>query len=442
LKNVIIIGAGVSGIAAAYRLVEQGLRVTVVESKSFVGGRVYSFQDNVTEEIVDNGQHALSGAYSGFLEILNSFGTSVYLNQQKSLEVNFAEKGNKFYRLFTGYLPGNAGIILGFLKLNSISFISKMLLFRFILLLKLGKIIREDLNSLDYLTKHKQNEELIRNFWEPLILAALNTKPISAPSSLLLNILNQAFFSSSKNSSLILSSIDLSVLLSPFSEWIKRANGELILGDKVVKIIFDNSVAIGVELKSGRKIYSDFIISSVQPNALLTLLKEGNKENSNYLNEFKYSTIINIYYWLDRYVESPDFVSLLGTTSQWMFNRSAFTFRTEEMKSRFPGLINITISNADDKNLNREELTDLCWNELCDCLHQFKQANVLRSKIIVDRHATFNSTTEMEPLRPDAVSGIDGLLLAGDWTKTGLPATIEGAVQSGFKAADIIKQSL
>jgi squalene-associated FAD-dependent desaturase len=442
-QKIIIIGAGVAGLTAAVNLAGSGYPVSVLEARPNIGGRMFSVRDNVSGEMIDNGQHLLSAAYSEFLSVLEKLGTSVYLKRTKGLSINFADVQGQNYSLNTSLFRGNSGVLAGLLKFNALSFASKLNLISFFLKLKTKKLKFDDLSCFDLFKREHQSDEVIKIFWEPLTLAVLNNNPRNVAASLLVEVLERAFFAGGGASELLLPLIDLSVLLQPAFQWLERNGGEIKLRTKVRKIIIEDGKACGVELQNNEKISADSIISTVPPHILMKLLPENEKLIRN-LSDFEYSTIINVYYWLDKHIETPDFTALIGTNSQWLFNRRNFVAVDGEIRLKYPGMINITISGANSlADMPSETIADECFSELKQCIPAFAGCQILHSRVIKDKFATVSLDTAAERRRPGAESGVKGLYLAGDWTNTKLPATIESAAISGKKAADyVLKQHI
>jgi len=441
LKRVIVIGAGIAGIASALELAEQGYKVSVFETKFKPGGRVYSFQDNSTGEIIDNGQHIITGAYDNFLTILKKLGTDKLFKPQKSLLVTFADRLGKKHTLDTGKLPGKAGLMLGFLNFDLLSLSSKYSVLRFIIRLNFSKINAKDKNCLELLKFEKQTNQAIEFFWTPLIISALNDKPENVSAKLLVNILLKAFFANHNYSKLILPTSDLSKILTPFESKMKSLGGEVYFNTKVNKVLIKDNKIESIELNNSQRISADYYISSLNPKAIPKIF-EFTQSNIfiakliNFTQSLEYSAIINIYLWLDRHIKTEDFTALLGTNTQWIFNRRNFVGCDAEITRKYPGMINLTISGANHLlQKPAEELAQSCFNELSTNIPEFANTKIIHFKVIKDKFATFKATPEIEMNRPSGITPIDNFYLAGDWTNTGLPATIESAALSGLNVA-------
>jgi len=439
-KNITIIGAGVAGISAALELAKAGYYVNIFEGRKFPGGRMYSFADNKSAEVIDNGQHLFSGAYKNFFALLNELGTSVYLKSTGRLKVHFANVGGKKFLLDTSLYPGILGIINGLFRFKGLSFSSKLQLIRFYGRVRQKTINANDLTCLELFSQEGQSSELIEVFWEPLIYATLNGNPSEVSAVLLIEVMERAFFAGGKDSELFLSVRNLSQLLNPFEKWLERHKGKITFQSRVESIIIEGNTAKGIVLQNGNKIYSDAVISTVQANILYNLLpKRVAEKDFQYLTKFTYSTIIDIYYWIDRNIKTADFTALIGTKSQWMFNLRNFITKQTAIDSEYPGLINITISGADELlGLSNEEIAAICFDELKSCLPEFAEIRILHTRVIKDKFATFRAIPAVEKLRPEPKCNVENLYIAGDWTNTHLPATLESAAISGINAAKSI----
>lgn len=442
-KKIIIVGAGIAGISAAIHLAKSGYYVDVLEQNSMPGGRMISFMDKTTGEFIDNGQHLMSGAYTNFLDIINELGTKHLLNFQDSLKVRFSDyMGDDF--LDASLLPGNAGIILGLLRLKYLKWKSKYYIAKLFIKLKFNAIDFHNINVCDFLEDHQQTNESIRRFWQPLTLATLNLDINNAPAKMLINVLRNAFFSSQKKSVLIFPNHTLSSLIEPFHKWLGEHESKLIL-NKYINILNINEDTL-LSITSGDDTFTaDSFIFAIPPDNLFNMLPDDlkKKEYFSMLNSFDYSPIISIYYWLDKDFKDIDFSAMIGTESQWIFNRMKICSNTIFDTSKYKGRITITISNAEELiNESPKRINDLCWQEVQDVFPDMQDTTVLHSKVIKMRKATIKLTSDMLDKLPDSNTPIKGLFLAGDYANTGLPATIESAAKSGIMAAESVIEYL
>jgi hydroxysqualene dehydroxylase len=439
-KNVLIIGAGVAGLSAGIHLCNNGYKVKILERRNIPGGRAYSMKDERTGEIIDNGQHLLAGAYKYFPELLKNLGTKKYLEAQGSLKVNFIENGNSSV-LNTGILPGKLGIGLGLLLLKSLNFESKKRIIRFFIRLKLGKVKPGNISTLELLMNEKQTDEAIAKFWNPIIVSALNLGAEKAAASLFITVMEKAFFSDSENSQLIFPTVDFNELFSPAEEWFAMRDSELMFNTSVKKLVLENGVVSKVITNNEEISGFDYVISALPPNNMQKILPDDifNTDYFSVLDKFRFSPIISAFYWFDADIFSGKFAALLDSKLHWVFNRRKISDNNNSISKSFPYCLSFTISDAGElADISMEKLKELLYAEIIKAFPKAKEVALLQSKVIIEKNATPQLTQEIEPLRQPAATPIKNLFLAGDWTATGLPATLESAAQSGFMAADKI----
>lgn len=440
-KKVIIIGCGVAGISAAINLVQNGFCVEIFESKNFPGGRVYSVFDQKIGIEHDNGQHILSGAYSEFLNILKFLGTDNLIRKQKNLRVVFSYPEPERDVLDGSPFNGRFGLLWGLLKLKKIKLKSKITITKLFIKLLFNGLKSQNLNVKEFLQENCQTDEAIKKFWEPMTLATLNASIESAPAVLLIEVLNRAFFAEKETSRLIFPIVGLSGLLDPFLQWLTNNDGQIHFGESITKIMISDNKVNAIETKSGKVYFADYYISTVQPNSLQKILSNSGFDSPefSYLKYFEFSTIISIYLWLDKELQGIDFSAMIGTNAQWLFNRSVILKKIKQPDNNILGHIALTISAGEDLvSISADELADLCFEEVKICFPELNGAKILHKKVLKDRFATVKLTSENIKLRPETETTVRNLFLAGDWTNTGLPATIESAAISGKKASMMI----
>jgi squalene-associated FAD-dependent desaturase len=433
-RKIIIIGAGAAGITAALHLVKNNCHVILIEAKEKPGGRLNSLTDAKTGDVIDNGQHLLMGAYHNFLEVLKNLKTDNLLFIQNRLYIPFY--GFNFYDELSSKLPGKIGFISAFLKLKHISVKSKLNLMFLLFKIQYNLISFDTLTCELFLKNNNQNNEIISFFWEPLVLATLNCGIKKAPASLLVTVLKKAFLTESNNSKMILSKVGLSKLVSPIMKYLIENNSEYLGNTKVKSLIINDCICKGVILNDGTEIHSDYIISTVQPNVLLKFIPESYTDYKTKLSLYQYSPIISVYLWFDNNIFDFKFAGIINSKLHWIFNKRKIN---ENSNKEYPGFITLVISAANEFiNLNSNEIKDICINELSEVFPDFKKIKLLHFRVIKEKMATFEVNPVIEIIRLSNITPIKNLFVAGDWTNTKLPATIEGASVSGKTAAALI----
>jgi zeta-carotene desaturase len=434
-RKIGIIGGGVAGISAAIELIENpNIHVELFEAKNEIGGRVYSFRDPVTNEYIDNGKHLMVGAYQNLFKLLRKLDTYSELNFQKFLNVEFTN-GISEYKLSSGRL-GKLSQVISLLKINQFTISEKFSLIRLIIKIdKLQKLNITGLTAQELLRRENQNENLIKHFWEPVILATMNISPAEASSEIFLEVLNRSIFSNNENQKLVFSKIPLIGLFNPISE-INKNNFILHKSTLATKLL-NNNGKWEILLQSGKSSEFDSIILAVPPKQCSKLISaiDSNdikiKEIIEFTEKFSYSPILSVYLWSDNDFLNCDFKCLIGTEFHWIFKEKSKDFR-----------FTLTKSNAEEIiSMSRKEILEQVYQDLEKCFPEFDRNKIFHSQIIFEKQATIKITPGIEKIRPNNKI-LDNLFLAGDWTNTKLPATMESAAKSGQEASRQILENI
>ncbi|MEJ2008774.1 MAG: hydroxysqualene dehydroxylase HpnE [Acidobacteriota bacterium] len=441
-EEIIIIGGGLAGLAAGVMLADSGRRVRLLEQKPYLGGRARSFRDAATGSVVDNGQHLLMGCYHSTLQFLHAIGTSETVTFEPRLKVNFLGPHSKVTELHCPLLPAPWHLLAGVVRSNSFS------LFQKIDVIRLGRALRAAGNrdggsrKVDRLTVDEwlydlgQSESLRRNFWDLFCIAAMNEDPRIASSLLFERVLRLAFFTSPADSRLGIPRKGLSECYTDAAaKVITGKGGRVELRQDVRALLISEGICRGVRLADGTTIEGKTVLSAVPWHVLPALLPPDIANLPRFFARVRRlapAPIISIYLWFDRPVTDLEFVGLRGTTIQWLFNKGKILGTGENY-------VSLVLSGAHDHVArSKEDLLDMALRELRGLLPGMRDARLTHSLVIKERLATFSPRVGSGALRLPAVTPVRGLYLAGDWTATGLPATIEGAVRSGYTAADFI----
>lgn len=438
--DVIVIGGGVAGLSASVKLIKSGANVLLIEKNNHLGGRTYSFCDKRTKTIVDNGQHLLIGAYKNTYKYLELIGTQNLLSINDRNGFVFLEDGFKSTKFVIPDIPGPLKLIAALLKMKQLSLKDKLGI------IKLGAAIKNwDGNFQKSIMKRTVEEWLDNNdqdyrakkyLWHPLTISIMNESPQLASAILFAKVLKDVYFQESDNSRIWIPTVGQSELYVKEAIRLFESNkSRVLLNKKVRRIIHKDGSYVGVD--TGDVIRSKYAICAVPHFNFWDILRDSDF-NDGYYKQIKYfqsSPIVSVNLWFDHEVMENEFVGLIGTTVQWVFNKNKI------FHSKNDNLFYITaiISNARGViDLNKEKITGMVLSDLQKTIPEVRKANVLYSSVIKERHATFSAVPEVEQYRPDQKSIIKNLYLAGDWTNTGLPATIEGAIYSGFLCAEMI----
>jgi squalene synthase HpnD len=428
-KKVLVLGGGFAGLSAAAQLTLRGHEVTVLEARGALGGRAQSFAEPKTGEIIDNGQHVLMGCYQDAFGLIHTLGVSDRLLQPDALDVPYqSERGSS--ALKAPALPAPLHSLWALLRFKELNWADRWAATRLCARLRLGQRPQTNETVLDWLTRWKQTPGAIRAVWEPLCLAALNEPPRTATASLMATVISRALLGNARDSSIVISTVGLSELFAPETQTLLKMCGGAIERNQVVsRILFEGDRVLGVETQGGRRFDADAIISALPWNALRGLLPEGRLKTQ--CAALRDSAIVSLHLWFDRAITDRPFTGFLDSPLHWVFNRDAIEKKAEPTH-RY-ALIISGANNLNDKSPS--ELEALALGELHRLLPLSRAAQVKHRFIYKSPSATFATTPEAERHRPGTRTEWENFFLAGDWTATGLPATIEGAVQSGRVAA-------
>lgn len=430
----LVLGGGIAGIAAAVELARLGARPTLIESRPYLGGRLRSFLHEGSGDEVDNGQHLMMGCYHETFRLLERLGTRDLVTVEPSLRVEFRDADGRSDLLSAPrWLPSPLGSLVGIMRLGSLGLGDRLSVLRLGLAVKFGRV-KDDETVREYLTRLGQSSRLQERLWDPIVIATMNTPPQVASARLFVEVMRRAFLGSGSASHLAFPRAGLSHLVAPAEEYIESRGGRCLIGSAIASLERSGD-AWRVGLKDGSTLTSSRVISALPPRALRSILADTELHPSILPPAPTYSPIVSLYLWYDRDLSDlPMFCALIGTQVQWVFNRRLIDRHAEH--GAHLGLLSCTISAAfEEAATDAASVIATADRELRRALPELQDAQLIDALVLKEKQATFRATPEFERLRPHARTTLPGLFLAGDWTATGLPATIEGAVWSGVESA-------
>jgi hydroxysqualene dehydroxylase len=439
--DVIVVGAGFAGLSAAVRLVEQGARVLVLEERRRLGGRSTAFVDPQGGEVVDNGQHALFGCYHETFAFLRTIGAEALVALEERLDIEIVDRRGARSRLITPGWPPPMHLVGGLLTWSALSMGDRLAAMRMGLVLRRlpPAADRAAWNRLEqitvdaWLTECRQTPRLRELLWEPLVVAALNQPPAAAAAAPFIRVLARMFNGTRRDAAIGLPRVPLDALYAaPAVRWLE-SRGSAVRAGVPATLVVDNDSATGVAIQ-GERIAARAVISAVPWFSFPAFAADvrglaGISRNAAAMTP---SPIVTVNLWYDRPVTDTAFIGLPGRTFQWVFDKG-------RIFGSGASHLSLISSGADEVvALANEELRAMAEREVAEALPAVRAAAVVRAIVVREKRATF-SLAPGEPRRPAATSPVKRLYLAGDWTDTGLPATIEGAVVSGHRAAALLK---
>jgi squalene-associated FAD-dependent desaturase len=450
--KVVVVGGGFAGIAAAIALQERRHEVVLLERRGILGGRASSSRDAKSGDDVDNGTHLMVGAYSATLDLLRRAGAADLLLVQDDLKLEWVDERGRA-TLDCPPLLAPLHLLLGLAGLR-VPFEVKLQAIRLGLAVRFGR--RPDgLTLAEYFRRSGQGEAARRLVWDPLALAILNEPVERAAAVLFHRVYQEAFLHDHRASRLVFPRRGWGVLMERLAGYFESRGGRLRRGARVDGLVVADGRVAGVrylqrsdkreEIAAGRAPElrledADAVVSAVPPPALLALVPEDARQAApfNTLDRFSGSPIVSVDLWLDRVVVDRVMLGLRDSEMEWVFDKGRLHGR-EGAPQHLAFIVSAAYRSASKTNAELVEAASATLNRYFPAM---AGARVERSLVQREAQATFASTPELEALRPGPLTPLAGLFLAGDWTDTGLPATIEGAVRSGLRAADAVRSAI
>jgi squalene synthase HpnD len=438
-KKVVVLGAGYAGLAAANELTLRGHDVTLVEGRALLGGRAHSFADTKSGLILDNGQHILMGCYHETLALLEQLGARNRLFSPPSIAVPFVSE-KKGRSVLAATAPEPFHLLSALLAYGELNASDKMSAVKLALRLRLGQKPQAHETVATWMQRWKQTPNLVRALWEPLCIAALNEPVATASAALFATVIVRSFMSSAADSTILLSKVGLSELFAPeVKRLLEMCRGTLRVQTMVTGLRFEGTKLCEVKFSDGSSLQPEAVVSALPWHVLRALLPTESKL-ARACGQILDAPIVSLHFWLDKPILAEPFVGLLDSPVHWVFSRDHIHGADPSQQGH---VITAVVSGARDLvDKTGVELEELTMSELRRFLPEARDVKVLHRMVYKARSATFAATPETEPLRPEGTTEWSNFWLAGDWTNTGLPATIEGAVMSGLRAARAVDAAI
>ena len=420
MAKVLIAGGGLAGLAAAAALGGAGFQVELFEARPFLGGRATSYPLTAAAgeepEVVDNCQHILLRCCGNLLDFYTRLGVRDRIHFHR--EFYFLEPGGRLSILRRGRLPAPLHFTGSFLRMHCLDLRDKLGIARALLAIRRERTRRQDLeriSMLDWLLQKRQTPRAIDRFWRQILVSAVNEDLERMAAIHGFQVFWLGFLARANSYEMGIPAVPLGQLYSE-DAWRRLGN---------VRIHFRSPVE-GIDasgfLVAGERRVADHYICALPFERLEAVGLPAPR--------LEHSPITGVHLWFDREVTTLPHATLLDRTMQWMFNKDGGRY------------LQLVVSASRDLTaLSRGEIIDIAIGDLRLYFPRVREANLVKAHVIKEQRATFSAAPETEHLRPTADSAVANLYLAGDWTRTGWPATMEGAVRSGYIAAERVAQA-
>jgi len=440
---VIVIGGGLAGLSSAVALADAGFRVRLLEQKPFLGGRASSYA-LPTGEVVDNCQHVTLGCCANLEDFYRRIGAAGKITWYDRLV--FVDREGRRSTMEASPLPAPLHLTPSLLLFSSLSWHDRRSIADGMLAIirRGGKNLHGDAmgkSMLDWLHLHHQSPAAIARFWGVVLVSALNEELAQIDARYGLDVFWKAFIANRRGYLLGIPNVPLSKLYEGCGPEIDSRGGEVALRTTVRGLcVMDGRVA-AVETDNQPGQTADYYVLAVPHQAVPELLPAEVLDREpifGNLQRLRLSPITSVHFWFDRDVMAEPFLALMDRTAQWIFNKSRLCGGTGPRMGEGRYLQLVISASYDLVSRSRKEILDLCLQELHEVLPEAREANLANATVIKETAATFSPEVGSGRWRPLQRTPISNLFLAGDWTATGWPATMEGAVRSGYLAAEAV----
>jgi len=466
-----VIGGGLAGLAAGVALADAGLRVRLFEQRPYLGGRATSYA-LPNGEHVDNCQHVTLGCCTNLEDFYRRVGSAGKI--QFFDRLFFLDPQGRTGVMQAGMLPAPLHMTGSFLSFAPLSLKDKLSIARALsaILFAGGKpkdayAGSEPMSMLAWLQRHKQTPAAIERFWRVVLVSALDEELDRTDARFGIDVFWKAFLANRTGYRMGVPSVPLAELYDGCRTAIEKKGGEVILRSPVRSLRFENGALKSSIFDAEREEAADSFVLALPHDRIIDLLPPAVRAANPslaHLEKLKVSPITGVHLWFDRQVTAEPFITMLDTQTQWIFNKTALYSigvglslpvgaqacpeqsrgdAAPETPSHSPEAsgqyLQLVISASYDLlKKSREEIIELCLKEVRQALPAARQAQLIKATVIKEATATFSPEPGVDKWRPAQDTKTPGLFLAGDWTATGWPATMEGAVRSGYLAAEAV----
>jgi zeta-carotene desaturase len=428
MAHVIVIGGGLAGLAASVALADHGMRVSLFEKNPRLGGRATSYR-LPSGEYIDNCQHVTLRCCTNLEDFYRRIGVAGKIRYYD--ELLFSDSKRRRGVIKRSPLPAPFHTAFSFAAFPLLSLTDKYAVARAMLrIIRGGGALKltSGVTMLDWLRQQKQTPSAIDRFWRVVLVSALNEDLDRTDAHYGILVFWKAFLSNTAGFGMGVPAVPLADLYVSCAAGIERSGGVVRTRCSVGELCVSNGNVTGIRAEGDAEVKADYYVCAVPFDRLLKLIPATLRETGNFLNleHLHVSPITGVHMWFDRAVMSEPFLTSVEGAIQWVFNRTG-------------QYVQVVISASHGlSSRSQQEIIDLCRRELDNLLPAAQGAQLERAVVIRENSATFSPAPGCDQWRPSQKTTVPNLFLAGDWTSTGWPATMESAVRSGYQAAEAI----
>lgn len=446
-RSAIVLGGGLAGIAASAKLAQADWDVTLLEARSSLGGRAFSFQDSQSGRVLDNGQHVIVGACSNLIDFLETIGARHLWHIQHQLDVAVYDRRRRLGRLYGVSAPAPLHLLPAFLSYPHLSWFDKVRATRGLIAMMRVKRNNPDLEEItfyDWLKSRGQSDRVVANLWNVLVEGTLNDNVRDVSASMGLMIVQDGLLADNHTANVGYPTAPLNeALTQPAQAYLDNLGVNIAVGTAVKSAHTDPDFAVrSVTLVNGVEMQADAYVSAVPFWTLPNLFVGDDLADTHTirsLSNLQTSPIVNVHLLFDRPVMSREFCYFLDSPLQWVFN-STRIFGGIPHDNR--QALSVSVSAAWEYiDTDRPAFARTVVDEMAEALPETRNATLLDSVVVKQRNATFRCTPGASKYRPGPHIESPNLFLAGEWTNTGWPSTMESAIISGYNAANAVISS-
>lgn len=456
-SEVVIIGGGLAGLACAVTLADRGVPITLFESRPRLGGRASSFEDKQSQHLIDNCQHVSMGCCHEFNRFCETLGIADSFHREKQLYFIGPEKPGlgltdrrfKINRFASNpFLPAPLHLLPAFGGLSYLSWREKISLARGLKQLALTTVNEQNEPTIAaWLAEQGQTQNTIDRFWNVVLVSALSERLDRISLSHARKVFVDGFLRARNNWQVLIPTVPLEQIYGEtILKRLQEQEAIVYLQTGVSRVeVTDNKVS-GVQLRDGRNIPCRQAVIAVPHQRVLDLLPESftGRETLAGIEQLEAAPITSVHLWFDREITDLPHAVFVDCLSQWMFNRTRIMQQPAEKGFYYQIVISAShdLTGEARQGRTQADIIDAVVAELTCIWPETEQAQLTHSRMVTEHQAVFSVKPGVEQLRPSQRTEVAGLYLAGDWTSTGWPATMEGAVRSGLQAAEFLLQDL